>query len=94
MTVEQEIAQDAPLEKMGTLADIIDQNKIEQGAVALTVTGRPYHKAAAELKMMTDRRVLVLKEYNDKAKETYAALEELYRVHTRIDQIIDELSRS
>jgi sulfur carrier protein ThiS len=88
------IQEDAPLEKMGTLADIIDQNKIEQGAVALTITGRPYHKAAAELKMMTDRRVLVLKEYNDKAKETYAALEELYRVHTRIDQIIDELSRS
>jgi sulfur carrier protein ThiS len=94
MTVEQEIAQDAPLEKMGTLADIIDQNKIEQGAVALTVTGRPYHRAAAELKMMTDRKGVVLNEYTVLNKSTAAALEELYRVHTRIDQIIDELSRS
>lgn len=94
MTVEQEIAQDAPLEKMGTLADIIDQKKVEGGAVALTVTGRPYHKAAAELKMMTDRRVAVLKEYNEQAKASAAALEELHRVHTRIDQIINELSKS
>jgi sulfur carrier protein ThiS len=85
--------QETPLEKMGTLADIIDQSKID-GAVALTVDGRPYHKAAAELKMMTDRRVIVLKEYNDQAKASYAALEELHRVHTRIDQIINELSRS
>jgi sulfur carrier protein ThiS len=94
MTVEEEIAQDKPIERTGTLADIIDQNKIEQGAVALTVTGRPYHKAAAELKMMTDRRMLVLNEYTVLAKSTQASLEELYRVHVRIDQIIDELSRS
>jgi sulfur carrier protein ThiS len=94
MTVQEEIAQDEPIERTSTLAELIDQKKIEGGAVALTVTGRPYHKAAAELKMMTDRRVLVLKEYNEQAKATYAALEELYRVHTRIDQIINELSKS
>jgi type III secretory pathway lipoprotein EscJ len=88
------IQEEAPIQQMGTLADVIDQSKIAQGVVALTVTGRPYHKAAAELKMMTDRRLLVLKEYNEQAKATYASLEELYRVHTRIDQIIDELSKS
>ena len=94
MTVEEEIQQDAPIERTGTLADLIDQSKIEQGAVALTVTGRPYHKAASELKMMTDRKGVVLNEYIVLNKSTAAALEELYRVHVRIDQIIDELSRS
>ena len=88
------IQEETPLEKQGTLADVIDQKKIDAGAVALTVTGRPYHRAAAELKMMTDRRVLVLKEYNEQAKASAAALEELHRVHTRIDQIINELSKS
>jgi sulfur carrier protein ThiS len=88
------MTQEAPIEKAGTLADLIDQNKIDQGAVALTVTGRPYHKAASELRTMTERRMVVLNEYTVLAKSTQAALEELYRVHTRIDQIIDELSKS
>ena len=94
MTVEQEIAQDAPMQQMGTLADIIDQKKIDQGAVALTVDGRPYHRAAAELKTMTQRRIDVLKEYTILARSTQASLEELVMCHTRIDQVINELSRS
>lgn len=93
MTVEQEIAQDGYIEKAGTLADLIDQKKIE-GAVALTITGRPYHKAAAELKTMTDRRRLVLNEYLVLNKSVAGALEELVMCHHRIDQIIDELSKS
>jgi sulfur carrier protein ThiS len=93
MTVEQEIQQDAPIERTGTLADIIDQSKID-GAVALTVDGRPYHRAAAELKTMTQRRIDVLKEYTILARSTQASLEELVMCHTRIDQIINELSRS
>jgi hypothetical protein len=93
MTVEQEIAQDAPIEITGTLADIIDQKKID-GAVALTVDGRPYHKAAQELRTMTQRRIEVLKEYTILARSTQASLEELVMCHTRIDQIINELSRS
>jgi hypothetical protein len=93
MTVAEETAQDAPIERTGTLADIIDQSKID-GAVALTITGRPYHKCAAELKTMTARRLEVLNEYTILAKSTQASLEELVMVHTRIDQIINELSRS
>ena len=93
MTVEQEIAQDAPIEITGTLADIIDQKKID-GAVALTVDGRPYHKAAQELRTMTQRRIEVLNEYTILARSTQASLEELVMCHTRIDQIINELSRS
>jgi hypothetical protein len=93
MTVEQEIAQDAPIEITGTLADIIDQKKID-GAVALTVDGRPYHKAAQELRTMTARRIEVLKEYTILARSTQASLEELVMCHTRIDQVINELSRS
>jgi hypothetical protein len=93
MTVEEEIAQDAPIERTGTLADIIDQSKID-GAVALTVEGRPYHKAALELKGMIQRRQDVLKEYTQLAQSTHASLQELVICHTRIDQIINELSRS
>ena len=93
MTVEQEIQQDAPLQQMGTLADIIDQSKID-GAVALTITGRPYHKCAAELKTMTTRRLEVLNEYTVLAKSTAASLQELVVVHNRIDEVINELSRS
>ena len=93
MTVAEEIQQDAPLEKMGTLADIIDQSKID-GAVALTVTGRPYHKAAQELRTMTQRRLEVLNEYTVLAKSTAASLQELVVVHNRIDEVINELSRS
>lgn len=77
----------------GTLADIIDQDKIN-GAVALTVDGRPYHKAAQELQTMTARRLEVLKEYDKAVKNTHAALQELIVCHNRIDQIINELSRS
>ena len=92
-TVEEEIAQDKPIERTGTLADILDQDKIN-GAVALTVEGRPYHKCAAELRTMTARRIEVLKEYTTLARSTQASLEELVMCHTRIDQIINELSRS
>jgi len=93
MTVEEEIAQDKPIERTGTLADIIDQSKID-GAVALTVDGRPYHKAAQELQGMIARRLVVLNEYTILAKSTAASLQELVVCHTRIDQIINELSRS
>lgn len=93
MTVEEEIAQDAPIERTGKLSDIIDQDKIN-GAVALTVDGRPYHRAAEELKRMTQRRIEVLKEYEVLVKATHASLQELSVCHTRIDQIINELSRS
>jgi len=85
--------QETPLEKMGTLADIIDQSKID-GAVALTVSGRPYHKAAQELRTMTARRLEVLNEYTILAKSTAASLQELVVVHNRIDEVINELSRS
>ena len=95
MTVQEEIAQDLPpIERVGTTADIIDQNKINQGATALTVDGRQYHSAAKELRIMTQRRVDVLREYEALVQSTHAALEELSRVHTRIDQIVNELSRS
>ena len=88
------MTQEEPIEKAGTLAELIDQKKIDQGAVALTITGRPYHKAAAELKTMTERRMVVLNEYTVLNKSTLAALEELVMCHTRIDMIIDELSKS
>jgi sulfur carrier protein ThiS len=94
MTVAEEIQQDAPIERTGTVADIIDQSKIDAGAVALTVTGRPYHRAAAELKTMTARRLEVLNEYTVLAKSTAASLQELVVVHNRIDEVINELSRS
>ena len=86
--------QETPLEKMGTLNDIIDQSKIDAGAVALTVTGRPYHKAAQELRTITQRRLEVLNEYTVLAKSTAASLQELVVVHNRIDEVINELSRS
>jgi hypothetical protein len=43
---------------------------------------------------MTARRALVIKEYEEKVKATHAALQELSKLHTRIDQIVNELSRS
>ena len=92
-TVAEEIQQDAPIERNGTLSDLIDQKKVD-GAVALTVDGRPYHKAAAELNTMMKRRVDVLNEYTALMKATQASLSELVVCHHRIDQIIDELSRS
>ena len=95
MTVAEEIAQDLPpIERVGIVEDIISQEKIAQGATALTVDGRPYHSAAKELRIMTKRRVDVLREYEALVKTTHASLEELFRVHTRIDQIVNELSRS
>jgi len=92
-TVAEEIQQDLPIERVGTIADLIDQKKID-GAVALTVDGRPYHVCAKELQTMTRRRKEVLTEYSALVQGTHAALEELYRVHTRIDQLVNELSRS
>ena len=93
MTVEEEIAQDR-ITQIGTVQDIISQEKIAEGATALTVTGRPYSHAAKELETMTARRALVIKEYEEKVKATHAALQELSKLHTRIDQIVNELSRS
>lgn len=93
-TVQEEISQDLPIQPQGTIQDIINEEKIAQGAVALTITGRPYHKAATELETMTKRRIDVLKEYDILVKATHAALEELVKCHTRIDQIINELSQS
>jgi len=94
-TVAEEIAQDLPpIERVGIVQDIIDEKKIAQGATALTVENRPYHIAAKELRTLTKRRVDVLREYEALMKTTHASLEELFRVHTRIDQIVNELSRS
>ena len=93
MTVAEEIAQDAPIERTGTLADLLENDKA-MGAVALTVEGRAFHKAADELKEMTKRRMVVLNEYEVLVKATHASLEELHRVHRRIDQIVNELTRS
>jgi galactokinase len=93
-TVAEEIKQDMPIERVGSIADIISEEKILQGAVALTVENRPYHIAAKELRTLTKRRVDVLREYEALMKTTHASLEELFRVHTRIDQIVNELSRS
>ena len=76
-----------------TVADILDVDKIN-GAVALTVEGRPYHKAAAELDTLTKRRYEVLKEYDKAVQHTHATLQELTVCHTRIDQVINELSKS
>lgn len=93
-TVEEEIQKDLPIKPQGTVQDIIDPEKIAQGAVALTIEGRPYHKAAGELEIMTKRRIDVLHEYTELAKATHASLSELVICHNRIDQIINELSRS
>lgn len=91
----EEMQQDLPpIEKIGTVQDLISEEKIAQGVTALTVENRPYHKAAQELETMTRRRMEVLNEYTILVKSTHAALQELTRVHTRIDQIINELSRS
>ena len=93
-TVEEEIQKDLPIERAGTVQDLIDPEKIAQGAVALTIEGRPYHKAAQELETMTKRRIEVLYEYTTLVKSTHASLQELSVCHNRIDQIINELSRS
>jgi len=91
----EEMQQDLPpIERTGTVQDLISEDKIAQGATALTVEGRPYHKAAQELETMVKRRIDVLNEYTILAKSTHASLTELTRVHARIDQIINELSRS
>jgi sulfur carrier protein ThiS len=93
-TVQEEIQKDLPIERAGTVQDLIDPDKIAQGAVALTVDGRPYHKAAQELETMTKRRREVLAEYTALMRATHASLEELVMCHNRIDAIINELSRS
>lgn len=82
------------MQPAGTVGDLLQPEKISQGLAAMTVEGRAYSVAAAELDRMIQRKAQVLQEYEAKMREIRASHEELVRLHLRIDQIIYELSRS
>ena len=69
-----------------------DLNTLPPNAVAMTKGGRPFNKAAQELDTMLRRRLEILKEYRLHEEKGRGVLEEIVRCHTRIDQIINEMS--
>lgn len=75
-----------------TPAGVLDLTNLPEGARAMTRAGRPFNKAAEELHRHLARRIQVLTEYEIQMQKLTPIWEELVRSHTRIDQIIDEMS--
>ena len=87
-TVQQELDQEMPPKPVA----VLDVMNLPPGAAALTSNGRTYRKAAEHLHTLQQRRVSVLRQYEEKLKEMNPIIEELVRCHTGIDDIIGELS--
>jgi len=87
-TVQEQLDQEMPQKPIG----VLDIMNLPEGAAALTCTGRTYKKAAAQLLTFQQRRVIVLRQYEEKLQEMAPIVEELIRCHTTIDEIIGELS--
>ena len=73
-------------------AGVLDVMNLPPNARAMTKAGRAYNKAAEELHMHLKRRLYLLEEYKKSISAQSGLMEELVRSHTRIDQILDEMS--
>lgn len=86
MTVAEQITQELPPLPIDVLA-------VPKDAQALTREGRSYSKAAIELYNLQKKRQILMQEYNEKAGALAPTIEEIVRLHDRINQIVIELAQ-
>lgn len=73
-------------------AGILDLNQLPPNARGMTRAGRAYNAAAKELQELIQRRIKLIQDYGAQMNASAGLMNEIVHCHSRIDQVLDELS--